>query len=177
MKDHKEALNNIMENVKNEMLWRLESEYQRGYDDGKEESLSEVRARHIADYHYRRGLNDAWKCVRKIAEMKWEDCEKLFDLAQLQNIIFDFTAQEVMQKIKEYEERQTKKSCSTCKYELNNLCGYYGQCDKDYSGYEPKQIEKSCETCIEKSRYVDGMDLCEDCEKCSNFKPNTERTA
>ena len=34
MKDHKEALNNIMENVKNEMLWRLENEYQRGYDDG-----------------------------------------------------------------------------------------------------------------------------------------------
>ena len=30
---------------------------------------------------------------------------------------------------------------------------------------------KSCETCIGKSRYVDGMDLCEDCEKCSNFKP------
>lgn len=36
---------------------------------------------------------------------------------------------------------------------------------------------KSCETCIGKSRYVDGMDLCEDCENCSNFKPKqTEKT-
>ena len=47
--------------------------------------------------------------------------------------------------------------------------------NKEYS--HPKYAEqepttrKSCETCIGKSRYVDGMDLCEDCEKCSNFKP------
>lgn len=39
-----------------------------------------------------------------------------------------------------------------------------------YAEQEPT-TRKSCETCIGKSRYVDGMDLCEDCEKCSNFKP------
>jgi hypothetical protein len=45
-----------------------------------------------------------------------------------------------------------------------------------YAEQEPT-TRQSCEACIGKNRYVDGMDLCEDCEKCSNFKPKqTEET-
>ena len=81
-----------------------------------------VKALKNTKKEYNRGLKDAWECARKIAEMRWEDCEKLFELAQLQNIIFDFTAQEAMQKIKDYElieqyyyeERQNANLCDKC---------------------------------------------------------------
>lgn len=120
----------------------IDEAYRRGFDDGKEKSVSKERARHIADYHYQRGLKDAWECAKKIAGMKWEDCEKLFNLANLSNIIFDFTAQEAMQKIKDYEERQTERACSNCFYERQEAdedpCRDCGTLLEGHTNWRPK---------------------------------------
>lgn len=115
------------------------------------------------DEAYRRGLEDAWECAKKIAEMKWEDCEELFNLANLSNIIFDFTAQEAMQKIKDYEERQTERACCNCFYERR-------EADEDPC--------KDCGTLLEghthwRPKVKTVQDLC---EACAYFKPKKEET-
>lgn len=153
-----------------------------------------VKALKNTKKEYNRGLKDAWECARKIAEMRWEDCEKLFELAQLQSIIFDFTAQEAMQKIKEYEERQNVKKvyeekfmpigkanmekrreerqteikCDTCKYEGSSFSPCI-KC-KDNSEFEPKQTQ------TEKIIYpqVDGVTtsivIDYKCDTCKYFR-------
>lgn len=164
--DLKLKLEQIIEEIKNEA-------YQRGSEDAWKR-IVDVRSKDI-ECGYNRGLNDAWECARKIAEMKWEDCEKLFELAQLQNIIFDFTAQEAMQKIKDYERKQKwaeqakrgkehrdeiektiegklAKQCDNCEYKGLGGCtrhakGYSDLCI-DFSEYKPKQI---------KDDYVDAI--------------------
>ena len=112
MKEHKEAVTNIMENVKNEMSWRLKSEYQRGYEDGKK-SQEKVRNDDIG-YGYQRGLEDAWEWARKIMIYKYpygisnEQFHKIFDTVNRAYVLKHLTAREVMQKIKDYNERQTE---------------------------------------------------------------------
>lgn len=62
------------------------------------------------------------------------------------------------------------KKCKKCGKMLFGL--FDGEfCDECEKAEQKPPILPSCEACIGKSRYVDGMDLCEDCEKCSNFKP------
>lgn len=112
VKDHKEAVNNIMENIKNEMLWRLESEYQRGYEDGKK-NHEKVRNDDMG-YGYQRGLEDAWECARKIAcirtDAEWKEFFEFLDveLFHPEDIFTKYTASEAMQKIKDYEEWQNE---------------------------------------------------------------------
>ena len=89
MKEHKEAVTNIMENVKNEMLLRLESEYQRGLEDAWE------WARKIMIYEYQNGISN-------------EQFHKIFDTVNRAYVLKHLTAREVMQKIKDYNERQTE---------------------------------------------------------------------
>ena len=120
MKEHKEVVTNIMENVKNEMLLRLESEYQRGYEDGKK-SQEKVRNDDIG-YGYQRGLEDAWEWARKIMIYEYpygisiEQFHKIFDTVNRAYVLKHLTAREVMQKIKDYndyEERQTEDKWQT----------------------------------------------------------------
>lgn len=114
---------------------------------------------------YNRGLEDAWECARKIAEMKWEDCEMLFELTQLQNIIFDFTAQEAMQKIKEYEERQNVKKV----YEEKFMPIGKANMEKRR---EERQTEIKCDTCKYEGS---SFSPCIKCKDNSEFEPKEER--
>lgn len=168
-----EAIDKAVKALKN-----TKKEYNRGYKDGKKDIWDDAYqtgyddAKFQNDYStYQHGLEDAWECAKKIAEMRWEDCERLFELAQLQNIIFDFTAQEAMQKIKDYEERQNVKKvyeekfmpigkanmkkrreerqteikCDTCKYEGSSFSPCI-KC-KDNSEFEPKEERQTTNLC------------------------------
>ena len=57
------------------------------------------------DMAYDRGLNDAWELAKKLYEMLCVDLEKIFDgHERLEDIFDNFTPQEALAKLKEYED-------------------------------------------------------------------------
>ena len=103
MKEHKEAVTNSMENVKNEMMWRLESEYQRGYEDGKKAELAELKTIKI-----KMPNDDGVGMIEKIKDLIRE-CEKI------DAYLLSYPAWRLINKLKkivgwqleDYEERKT----------------------------------------------------------------------
>ena len=146
--------------------------YIKGFDNGKEH-----------------GRDEAWECARKIADMDWEDCQRIFSLVQLDNIVFDFTAEEAIQKIKDYEKRKndnlymhiygqtleemkedrgkwklsnsTATECEKCAYSTQDgLCQY-----DDITEVIPP-IEHKCDTCQKFGDECDGHAFgCKDYEE------------
>ena len=61
---------------------------------------------------YKQGVNDAWECVKKIHSFDLFTYDKIFkEYAKYKYIFEKLSSFEAMQKIKEYEEKQIKKSC------------------------------------------------------------------
>lgn len=82
------------------------------------------------------GMNLAWKCAKKIAYREDEMCEIFNDIAPAE-IFGRYSASEAIAKIKEYEEKQFKKSYYNCAYEgcqVRNV-GPEHPC----GGWKPKQ--------------------------------------
>lgn len=132
------TLKQDLENAKKD-YYELGEEFDNGYVCGLEIAFKIIdKYAEQEDKDYQRGLEQAWECGKRIASETSVVLSKIFGEVYPSAVFQQYSPQESMRKIKEYEERQT---------------------------------EKSCENCIGKSRYVDGMDLCEDCENCSNFKP------
>lgn len=98
--DLKLKLEQIIEEIKNEA-------YQRGSEDAWKR-IVDVRSKDI-ECGYNRGLNDAWECARKILDMGDKETELIFGMKFFdgEKLPIDvFSAQEAMQKIKDYERRQ-----------------------------------------------------------------------
>lgn len=82
----------------------IDEAYRRGYEDGLKDTKSA----------YNEGLKDAWEWARKIMIYKYpngisdEQIHKIFDTVNRAYVLTHLTAHEVMQKIKDYEERQTE---------------------------------------------------------------------
>lgn len=87
--------------------------YQRGYADGRENTVKEFKYEMSNARCYQRGLEDAWECARKIAcirtDAEWKEFFEFLDvkLFHPEDIFTRYTASEAMQKIKNYEERKT----------------------------------------------------------------------
>lgn len=92
-----------------------DNEHKQGFEDGQKEKLANVM---IYDHEvaekmaYERGLNEAWKAVRKIIEPMYYGgyspdvlCE-IFDVSTIESVFKLNTAAEAMAKIKEYEDKQ-----------------------------------------------------------------------
>lgn len=75
----------------------------------------------IESIYYKKGLNDAWECVKKMVERK-VDIEDVFGEISLLFLLRKYSAQEAMNKIREYEEKQKHGFCSIieddCPYEI-----------------------------------------------------------
>ena len=85
--------------------------YRRGYEDGKADTPF-TDTEEAEKKAYQRGLEDAWECARKITVdnanyPSHDELESIFDYKCNCSYEFleKFTAQEAMQKIKEYEEQ------------------------------------------------------------------------
>lgn len=85
------------------------------YDKGYEDGLKDRIGLGWMD-GYTKGLEEAWECAKKIYHMSAEKIIAIF--GSCSNWV-DFTAEEAIKKIKEYEEKQSwqKKSCATCHFE------------------------------------------------------------
>ena len=143
-----EAISKAVSNaVKREVDKQIKAAYEHGYQRGYSE---EYEARQSAvDIAYKRGLNDAWKCAKKINNMTMNKSEKIFgEYRYLGTIAHNLTASEAIAKIKEYEEKQTEIHwqteihCETCE-----CFGDITECEKrpcySHSCWTPKKIEKS----------------------------------
>ena len=79
------------------------------YEKGRQEALEEVQ--NCESYGYEKGLNDAWKLVRKICGMTRQALYEIFKIedAYLADILDDNTYQEAIAKIEAYEESKAIK--------------------------------------------------------------------
>lgn len=115
-----EAISKAVSNaVKREVDKQIKAAYKRGYQKGYSE---EYEARQSAvDIAYKRGLNDAWKCARKIGDASCTYLESMGfmnleyrDRNASWDCVMKYSASEAIAKIKEYEEKQTEKHCENC---------------------------------------------------------------
>lgn len=119
--------------------------YDQGYDDARQETLAlDRRARSI-------GRDEAWKCAMKIilpsdrGGMDLVDFKAIFGNITYTEVFYNYSADEVMDMIKEYEDNRIKKHCITCAYRKPNgtcfYCKHGGVCD-NYSAWNPKKSIK-----------------------------------
>lgn len=85
-----------------------EKGYKQGYEEGRKECCPEGKA-------YENGLNDAWECAKKIVldeslgGLPVQDFRKAFNSAPftvVSAVLADYTPQDAIARIKEYEEKQ-----------------------------------------------------------------------
>lgn len=90
----------------------IDKAYKRGYEDGENSYGTEIRTKQDVDKAYQQGLEDAWECAKKIAcirtDAEWKKFFEFLDvkLFHPEDIFTKYTAQEAMQKIKDYERKQ-----------------------------------------------------------------------
>ena len=92
----------------------LQAEYKRGYEEGYA-ARKEADQGDNTDY-YKQGLEEAWECCRKLilteenGGIPFSDYAEIFGKAEsVENIVRQYTVQEVIQEIKNYEAEQKRK--------------------------------------------------------------------
>ena len=107
MKEYEKSINAFVDNVRG----RAYSMYELGYEDGK-------AATHFTDTKeaerkaYNRGLNDAWEVIKKITKddsvggYSIEMMQELFGRTCVYDITHNYTPEEAIAKIREYEDKQ-----------------------------------------------------------------------
>jgi hypothetical protein len=101
MKDYKRIEH--MRNLNDSLIWeRMKRCYDFGYDDGKADTPF-TDTEEAENKAYTRGLNEAWEAAGKLYKISSDDFSKLFEM---KSPYFDFSIQEVLAKIKKYEDKQ-----------------------------------------------------------------------
>ena len=130
--------------IYNEALQEIASKiYDQGYNDARAKTLElDKRARSI-------GRDEAWKYAMKLVlpsdrgGMDSEVFEAIFGNITYNEVFYNYSADEAIDMIKEYEDNPNKyKCCKTCGYhESDGICfssKYYGNVCKNYSEWIPK---------------------------------------
>lgn len=119
MKEYEQKICNIIDNLKAEMRYQCdkvnEQAYKRGYAEGYDYGKVNTPFTDTEETEkkaYNRGLNDAWEVIKRITrdegvggysiEMMWE----LFGQTCVYDITHNYTPEEAIAKIKEYEDKQ-----------------------------------------------------------------------
>lgn len=92
--------------LRTQVLDCIESAYDKGYKAARQDIVADANKS-----EYERGLNDAWKCAKKIATvdgLSIEELGKIFDTRSMNAILERFSVSEAIAKIKEYEDKQKK---------------------------------------------------------------------
>lgn len=144
-----EILNKYEESVKMyvDALHEIASKiYDQGYNDARQETLElDRRARSI-------GRDEAWKCAMKLVlpsdrgGMNSEVFEAIFGNITYNEVFYNYSADEAIDMIKEYEDNHNKrKCCITCGYcKPDKTCFYskHGGICNNYSAWNPKESIK-----------------------------------
>ena len=114
MKDYKEAIESIMKDTTSKVIDHAIKAYHQGYENGLGKAQTDSYVKGYVDGKadtpftdtdeaYNRGLNEAWEAARKLGAIPMDDYSELFET---KSPYFDFSVQEVLAKIKEYEDKQ-----------------------------------------------------------------------
>ena len=175
MKD--KQIEEVMGSIENRIRHIYNCGYQQGYEDGKNSYGTEIRTKQDVDEAYQHGLEDAWECARKLVlnsedgGLRVKDIREIFNFNNFfegsYDVIKDYSAQEAMQKIKDYEERQTR-------YDIEKVYDTIEGAER-YT-FVPKQTEEK----IVKPRWV-MIPKCTTCKylnspivPCNRCKDNSE---
>ena len=88
-----------------------EEAYEDGYKTAKVQCniQAEKDLREVGERHYQKGLSDAWEAARKIWEYNATTLNKIFSkccYSVVQDILRKYSASEVIEKIRQYEQEQ-----------------------------------------------------------------------
>lgn len=100
----------ILENlVRKDIMEQVDEAYQKGLEEGKK-AFDLLDAKR--DSEYQRGLNDAWDCAKRISihphngGMTCTEISAAFGEASATNVFYKCSAQQAIEKLKAYEEKQ-----------------------------------------------------------------------
>lgn len=104
----------------------FENGYDQGYEDGKADTPF-TDTEEAENKAYNRGLNDMWEVIKKVIENEDKGgysikmLRKLFGSYDVYNITRNYTPEEALAKIKEYEDKQKQDAEIKVGYEVYNL--------------------------------------------------------
>ena len=130
MKDYK-SIEGLQDNIRVEVKAAYDKGYKQGFHDGEGSYLVSKKKEKEAIEAYQKGLDDAWKCLRKILDRHEDGMQaEVFGTKYYPDILEKYSASEAIAKIREYEEKQAKKNCDNCQYKdkLDAKCLF---CDKE----------------------------------------------
>lgn len=84
---------------------QIRKAYDKGYKDGKADTPF-TDTEEAEDKAYNRGLNDAWEVAGKLFKVP---TDALMELFEMKSPYLDFSAQEVLKKLTEYENKNKQK--------------------------------------------------------------------
>lgn len=104
MKDFSE-INDLVKSVECRMQDAYEQGYETGHKYGEASGINKMN--YLSKKAYEKGLEDAWECARQIYGMCYQKLNEVFPESTHDNIFVDYSATKAMQKIKEYDEKQS----------------------------------------------------------------------
>lgn len=156
VKEREKLATKIMMNALEGVKAQIRKAYDKGYKDGKADTPF-TDTEEAENKAYNRGLNDAWDAARKLVHRingGYTETEKkiIFDNSASDSILLNYTAAEVITRIKVYEDKQIEdEEKDTIKERLAEFratlgCSY-GEIYEVLKEMRGEQTEKSCNNC------------------------------
>ena len=100
MKDY-----SVLEGLGRNFINELRCAYDRGYRHGCDDEWAETQAKTKEEEGYKRGLESAWSCAKRIMSMPLSDQEKIFNMQDERTIMDAHSAEEAIDILKRYDEK------------------------------------------------------------------------
>ena len=101
-----------MDYADNRHHWISDKCAERSYEMTKEKIEQHIHEN--VEKIYNIGLNDAWKCARKIYGMDRDTRMSAFVFNEYETVLDNYSAASAIEAIKEREEKQPEKNCMNC---------------------------------------------------------------
>lgn len=139
-----------LKNLKYEILINVNNAYKKGYKEGIEDEEKKRDAITDKAYYdgYNKGAFEAWKCAREISLLdsnfasveEVKNILKVFGTDNIYDILHDYTPQDAIKRIKDYEKRNSHDKCKECVHHSKAPNLFCGRC-VEFSEYEAKEIQ------------------------------------
>ena len=157
MKDYRDLFAGAVKSAEYQFRNVVNRAYEQGYEDGKKiqeeedaKIVSQITKQDMNDKKaceeqaYQKGLDDAWEACRKMEYMLFNEPQfkECFGDIDFYTVVTKKSASETLQKIREYEEKQTEKNCDNCAHDP-----------------ETDDFSKYCKGCINSNNWQSKQDV------------------
>lgn len=98
--------NNAFNDGYKKCLKNFEQVRKEAYKNGYDAACKDIDIKSKINAAYRKGLDDAWEAVKKLARMNTDTSESITGQFGLHNIMHNLTAYEAIKKIRQYEQKE-----------------------------------------------------------------------